>query len=422
MPPTCIAMAISDENPPSKIMNKAETMNKIGILIQAAATNWNGGDDFSIKELDGQAIFKTTYHRCVEFQKYLSESGQESEICFVLPDRKRERGLYEEFFADNNIRHYFGDEYDVLNRLICCCDKRGFESVYRVNAAFWYLDLNISHNLFLQFIKSDYDLAKLPPSFPHGFAGEFITVSSLKNLKASSSNIVTNPVVNMTQEGSFNIFEYLPEKDAILPDLISFIRHARLQYEPERAEQIEASLYEKGSIYYSIYNKAIEFIDEHSLVLDIASGAGLGSCILARKAKYVYGGDYNLDVIRSCTQTKIFQDNLSFIHADLTSLPFKDEYFDVVVSMETVEHVDELLFVSNISRVLKRGGYLVLSTPQNNYNFNLTPWHIKEYDVKGIRRLLEDQFLIQKIYGCSSSCVLENTEDGDRMLVVARKR
>jgi len=45
-------------------------------------------------------------------------------------------------------------------------------------------------------------------------------------------------------------------------------------------------------------------------------------------------------------------------------LPFEDETFDVVIAQDIIEHVrDTDLFVSEIYRVLKSGGYTVIGTP-----------------------------------------------------------
>jgi ubiquinone/menaquinone biosynthesis C-methylase UbiE len=53
-----------------------------------------------------------------------------------------------------------------------------------------------------------------------------------------------------------------------------------------------------------------------------------------------------------------------FFLADATKLPFGDESFDAVVSFDVVEHIlDDRQFFSEAFRVCKRGGYVVLGTP-----------------------------------------------------------
>jgi len=46
------------------------------------------------------------------------------------------------------------------------------------------------------------------------------------------------------------------------------------------------------------------------------------------------------------------------------SLPFTDDLFDIVICTEVIEHVVEVRqLISEINRVLKQGGKLILSTP-----------------------------------------------------------
>lgn len=53
-----------------------------------------------------------------------------------------------------------------------------------------------------------------------------------------------------------------------------------------------------------------------------------------------------------------------FAESSLHELPFADDKFDYVLSLETLEHVpDPILFLREVKRVLKKGGVLVMSTP-----------------------------------------------------------
>lgn len=53
-----------------------------------------------------------------------------------------------------------------------------------------------------------------------------------------------------------------------------------------------------------------------------------------------------------------------FLVADITKLPHPDRSFDIAISCETIEHVlDPALAVQELSRVLRPGGLLYLTTP-----------------------------------------------------------
>jgi ubiquinone/menaquinone biosynthesis C-methylase UbiE len=54
----------------------------------------------------------------------------------------------------------------------------------------------------------------------------------------------------------------------------------------------------------------------------------------------------------------------NFAECSLHEFPFTDEKFDLVLSLETLEHVPKPeLFLKEVGRVLKKGGVLVMSTP-----------------------------------------------------------
>ena len=70
--------------------------------------------------------------------------------------------------------------------------------------------------------------------------------------------------------------------------------------------------------------------------------------------------------------------------------PFPDEYFSYITAGEIIEHVDSPQeFLNECKRVLKKGGWIALSTPLNeNSNANRGGrWHIWSFDLGDISKL-----------------------------------
>lgn len=120
-------------------------------------------------------------------------------------------------------------------------------------------------------------------------------------------------------------------------------------------------------------------------VLDIACGEGYGTEILAEEAKEITGIDIDAAVIQRAKE-RYKKENLNYMVGDIAAIPFSDCSIDVVISFETIEHVEEeqqKLFLIEIKRILKPDGILVISTPnkavysdRNQYH---NKWHKKEF-------------------------------------------
>ncbi len=106
-------------------------------------------------------------------------------------------------------------------------------------------------------------------------------------------------------------------------------------------------------------------------VLDIGCHAGTFTEQLLTKlnTKKIYGVDISNPAIQLASQ-KIPKGD--FQVADATNLPFKDNFFDAVFCLEVLEHVDNpKKVISEIKRVLKKGGYAVFLVPSDNKLFKL---------------------------------------------------
>ena len=142
---------------------------------------------------------------------------------------------------------------------------------------------------------------------------------------------------------------------------------------------------------------------ENKTGLDIACGTGYGIAILRSKARYVIGVDVDMDAVvdakREC------DGNAAVLLGNGLGLPFDDGSFDVITSFETLEHLYERdQFLSELHRVLRGGGELLLSTPNANYTMPIdgkpsNPFHIHEYTPDDLRNQLGRRFPIARLLG-----------------------
>ena len=75
-------------------------------------------------------------------------------------------------------------------------------------------------------------------------------------------------------------------------------------------------------------------------VLDIASGEGYGSAMLAATAAKVVGVDVDPQVVSNANLRYGQKDRLAFHVGRAQEIPFPDSSFDAVTSFETIEHIE----------------------------------------------------------------------------------
>ena len=117
-------------------------------------------------------------------------------------------------------------------------------------------------------------------------------------------------------------------------------------------------------------------------VLDIACGTGYGTYYLSKYCNRIVGLDISEEAVRSAKK-KYKNKNLLFFKKDAISTGFDDKSFDVVVSFETIEHIENQdAFLREIKRVLKEDGILIMSCPNIEFSKknNLhNKFHFREY-------------------------------------------
>lgn len=121
-----------------------------------------------------------------------------------------------------------------------------------------------------------------------------------------------------------------------------------------------------------------------SKVLDIGCGDGL---LLDRVSETYPAQGYGIDVSQNSLlrATAECMDGFRLARSDGRQLPFKDDYFDLVLSMDVLEHIERPeLVVREAARVLRSSGTVVCYavSSMNRYTFN---WFlVKAMDALGV--------------------------------------
>lgn len=142
-------------------------------------------------------------------------------------------------------------------------------------------------------------------------------------------------------------------------------------------------------------------------VLDIACGNGYGSeVLLSGGAKEVCGVDISSLVIDEANKNYVLE-NLKFKQGSAERIEFPDNYFDVVVSFETIEHLNNREnFLREVKRVLRPSGIFIVSTPNRIltscylfYKHPFNEFHKVEYKKKEFLPILNKYFEVIDLLG-----------------------
>ncbi|MGE5614820.1 MAG: glycosyltransferase, partial [Bacillota bacterium] len=151
--------------------------------------------------------------------------------------------------------------------------------------------------------------------------------------------------------------------------------------------------------YYSLKD-----IIRDKIVVDAACGEGYGSMFMAGYALKVIGIDISEETIKQAKE-KYKKDNLDFICASISKMPVKDKTADIIVSFETIEHVDSQAqndFMLEAQRALKEDGLLIISTPNKEIYSDLfdyrNPFHVKEFGRSEFHQFLSNYFKYIKMF------------------------
>lgn len=107
-------------------------------------------------------------------------------------------------------------------------------------------------------------------------------------------------------------------------------------------------------------------IEPDFTILDIGCGAGRSLAVLAEKVPCgkVFGIDYSPEMVRMASKVNeqlVSQNRIEVIQTSVSSMPFEDSLFDLVVASETIHFWPDLSNdLREVYRVIKPSGHLVI--------------------------------------------------------------
>ncbi len=159
---------------------------------------------------------------------------------------------------------------------------------------------------------------------------------------------------------------------------------------------------ERSDAHVARYLWAEKYLRQGDRVLDAACGLGYGSYALAELSKAaeitgVDGSDYGVDYAREnfCPHSPKLDFFSGYLPECLEKYP--DGHFDVIVSFETLEHVEypEAL-LKEFHRLLSPGGRIIVSVPNDwsdETGEDPNPYHLHVYTLDKLRAQIKQHFI-----------------------------
>jgi len=164
----------------------------------------------------------------------------------------------------------------------------------------------------------------------------------------------------------------------------------------ERALPAHQVLGLEDSLVYLKHDALYDFAKSYcagKVVMDLGCGEGYGSDILARGARFVVAADNLLGMLMQARE-KYARENIAFVVCDAQRLPFRAASFDTVISVEVVEHIEDVrVCLEETKRASAPDGVFIISTPNRLLRLLpfQKPWnrfHRREYAPRGLARAL----------------------------------
>jgi len=381
---------------------------KLPIIIQASTKNFSGGREATLNLYDGRPLIWHTVKNALEMMP-------EAKIIIAAP--MFDRGGLEEHLVDYQglVSIVYGANDSPMDRI--CDIVNGFESAshfVRIDGVHPFFFAADAVSMLEMARENNLDVVKWCDDIPAPITAEVYSVDGYIRARSlirqgegeSLASFRVHPKFFMMRDGRFNGRYY--DRQITSSELEILRNRYRRIVSPERILIDEQHSVKAGDQILFHYAYAKRYLSEQMKVLDIASGAGEGGGIIAGVAKEVVCADIDKTALDEGRLKFANHPTLIFSQQDILNMDFPSASFDAVLSMETLEHIDNVDgCLSEIRRVLKPGGIFICSTPQNRYGqIPINAHHIQEYSLESLRKSVGRFFSVVEAIGIKAGTII----------------